>query len=233
MKLAIMQPYLFPYLGYFQLIQSADVFVVHDDVQYIKGGWINRNRILVNDQAKYFTLSVRNDHFALPINRRCFVQDFIPAKQSVLRKIENAYRQTPYFSETISLVQKCFECAETNVSSFLTNALKMVCQHLGISTRFVLSSSLSIAPGLQGQERVIFINKLLKADTYINPIGGAELYSKEAFRRQGLALQFLKSQDILYPQFEEGFIPSLSIIDVLMFNPRVAVCKLLQQFDLL
>src|SRR5882724_10468265 len=96
MKLGIMQPYIFPYIGYFQLIAAVDHFVIHDDVQWIKSGWINRNRILANNQPGYITLPVRSGSSFLNINEREYVPEIENHKKRILRQIEGAYRKAPY-----------------------------------------------------------------------------------------------------------------------------------------
>jgi len=233
MKLAIMQPYLFPYLGYFQLISAVDTFVVYDDAQYMKGGWINRNRILVNGEPKYITLpTTRSEASDLLINQRHFVPEFQEAKLAVLRQIEAAYRKAPYFAETLQLVQTCFQCDDTNVALFVAQSIRFCCQHLGISTPIKVSSALAKDANLRAQERVIDMNKVLGADQYLNATGGRELYRKEDFAEHGITLSFIQMHDIHYVQFDKPFTPNLSILDVLMFNPPERSRELLTKFDI-
>lgn len=233
MKLALMQPYLFPYLGYFQLIAASDIFVIYDDVQYIKGGWINRNRILVNGAPKYITLPVEKDHLSRMINERRFATTIARDKELILRQLQAAYRQAPFFQDTMELVERCCALNESNVAAFVTESLRLCCQHIRIETPMRLSSTLAKTPGTEAAERVIEVNKLLGADHYINPAGGMELYGKDAFAKCGIVLSFLKSREITYPQFGNPFAPSLSILDVLMFNPVSVVRTLLGAYDLL
>jgi hypothetical protein len=232
MKLGIMQPYLFPYIGYFQLIANCDLFVVHDDVQYIKGGWINRNRILINRAPHHITLPIRNDSAHLPINERCFASDFEKQKMRLLRQIHDAYGRTPFFADAYGLVRDCFHSTDDNVARFVTQTIKRCCERLAITTPLVMSSSLSKNSALQAEERVIAINKALGADIYINPIGGIELYDRENFAKHGIKLQFIRTRDFQYQQFAAPFVPSLSILDVMAFNPPEKVQDFLRACDL-
>lgn len=233
MKLGIMQPYFFPYIGYFQLLAYVDKFVIHDDVQYIKGGWINRNRILINGQAKFITLSIRNDSSSLNINQRYFVEDIDRFKQKLLRQIEAAYARAPFFAQVRPLIEKCFSYHETNVSAFIINSLLEICRYLEITTPLILSSELEKRNQLKGQDRVVEINQVLGAQHYINPIGGVDLYDKDEFLKQGITLSFIKSREIHYQQFGNNFIPYLSILDVMMFNHPDQIHLFLAEFDLI
>ncbi|MDQ0155376.1 WbqC family protein [Robertmurraya andreesenii] len=233
MKVAIMQPYLFPYIGYFQLIKAVDLFVVHDDVQFIKGGWINRNRILVNGSPFLFTFSLKKASSSLNINQRYFSDAFVEEKKRLLRILKASYGKAPYYFEVTKLVEEILEInPEDDISKLITRSLTKVCEYLNISTPIVMSSKIEKKNHLKGEERVIEINKRLKASHYINPIGGLELYNEESFLRHGVRLSFIKSKPIVYPQGKE-FVPWLSIIDVLMFNSKENFNELLGSYDLI
>jgi hypothetical protein len=233
MKLGVMQPYLFPYIGYFQLIKAVDVFVIYDDVQFIKGGWINRNRILFNGEWKFITLAVsRNESHDSRINERHFARGFEEQKVGIVRQLEAAYRRAPHFTETMELVYKCFECRDVNVSTFVSQTIQLCCSHLGIHTPLQMSSLIEDTTHFHGQDRIIWLNKIVGANQYVNAIGGKELYSKETFALNNLRLAFLRSQANEYPQFGKPFVPWLSIIDVLMFNSRESAQLLLTKFDM-
>jgi hypothetical protein len=232
MKLALMQPYLFPYIGYFQLISACDLFVLHDDVQYIKGGWINRNRILVNGQPKYIILPLRKDDFSKLINERHFTDGVSDEKALMLRQIEGAYRKAPFFRNTLELVDRCLACTDSNLAVFVTHTLAQCCQHLQIQTPIMVSSTIAKDAAPKAEDRVIHINKLLGADHYINPPGGIELYQRQKFAEHRITLSFLQPRQITYTQFGNPFVPSLSIIDVLMFNSAETTRGLLALYDL-
>lgn len=233
MKIAIMQPYLFPYIGYFQLMKYADVFVIYDDVQYINRGWVNRNRVLNNGQPFLFTMSLKKDSSLLAINERYFSSEFEKEKEKFLKSLSYFYSKAPYYEETISLIQEIFSYNNPNIAQFLTNKLKKVCSYLEIDTSIILSSETNRDRTLRGEDAIIDIVKRLEGREYINPIGGIELYSKDKFCENNIELFFLESKEIQYQQFErETFVPFLSIIDVLMFNSREEAVSLLKQYEL-
>jgi hypothetical protein len=231
-KVALMQPYLLPYLGYFQLIAAVDTFVVYDDVQWMKGGWINRNRILAGGHPEWFTLPVKKDSLGTTIDEREFSEKFESEKQHILEKMRAAYKRAPYFQQTMSLMESCFAPDDKRVNRFIPQVLRTCCAHLGIRTEIILSSGLTKTAGLRGQDRVIDISRAVGATDYVNAAGGRDLYSREAFREAGLSLAFVQSEPVVYPQFGADFVPDLSIVDVLMFNSVEDAQGLLGRFEL-
>lgn len=226
-----MQPYIFPYIGYFQLIAAVDAFVVYDNIKYTKKGWINRNRYLLNGQPATFSLPLRKDSDELDIRDRQLSADFNRSK--LLAQLREAYRKAPHFNETHALVEQVIGNPGDNLFDYLHAGITKTCEHLGITTPILVSSAIDADHSLQSQERVIGIAKAVGASEYINPIGGLALYSKEDFARESLALGFQRSRPIDYPQFGEEHVPSLSIVDVLMFNGAEKTREsLLPQFDL-
>jgi hypothetical protein len=233
MKLAIMQPYLFPYFGYFQLINIADKFIIHDDVQYIKGGWINRNKILLNKQAYLFTFSIKKDSAFLNINQRFFTDNFDKERKKFFNIVESTYRKAPFYSNTKKLLECILFTDELNISDMITQSLILICNYLDIGTQFYISSEIDKDNTLKGEERVIGINKCLGSKHYINSIGGETLYSKDVFKENGITLSFIKPKLVEYKQFENQFVPWLSIIDVLMFNSVEKIRELLKEYELI
>lgn len=223
MKVGIMQPYIFPYIGYFQLINAVDCFVIYDNIQYTKKGWINRNRILVNGKDEYFTIPLLKESDFLNVVDRHLSADWQKEKGKLLNKIKENYRKAPYFNDVIRLIEDCFNYTSNNLFDFIFNALNKTLEYLSIKTPIVVSSTLPIDHTLKAEEKVIAICGALNATTYINPIGGTELYSKERFLQQGIQLQFIKADNIQYKQFNNEFIPFLSIIDVMMFNSKSTI----------
>ena len=229
-----MQPYLFPYIGYFQLMNLADTFVVYDDVQYIKGGWINRNNILVAGDRKMFHLSLTNDSTYCNINDRLFDESkFEREKTKLLKTISQSYSKAPFFNETYSIIERVFKCGDLRLSEFVVNSIHEVNAYLQINTSIVKSSELEFEKELKSQERVISLCKSLNANNYINPIGGVELYSKEKFQEHGITLNFIKTTDFNYLQFKNYFVSNLSIIDVMMFNSKEDIKAILNKYNLL
>lgn len=215
-RLAIMQPYFFPYIGYFQLIAGADRFVVYDNIKYTKKGWINRNRMLRNGQDVSFSLPLKRDSDHLDIRDRELAESF--NRDKLLNQLKGAYQRAPQFSDTFPLVEEIVRHEEVNLFHFLHNSILKTCEHLGIATPIDVSSDLQIDRELKSQDRVIATCKAYNARAYVNPIGGIELYSKEAFLEEGIDLQFMRTLPVEYAQFGETFVPNLSIIDVMMFN---------------
>lgn len=222
-SIAIMQPYFCPYVGYFQLIKSADVFVIYDNIEYTKKGWINRNRILANGEATTFSIPIRKDSDRLDVRQRFLADDFNP--QKLMNRIKGAYAKAPFYVETLPLLERVFLQEERNLFAFIHHSVVEICDHLEIGTRIVSSSEVEIDHSLRSQDKVVAICQAFQADTYINPIGGQELYAKEAFRDHGLELLFLQTGDVVYPQFGADFVASLSIIDVMMFNDRKTITE--------
>jgi hypothetical protein len=229
LTVAIMQPYFFPYLGYFQLIAHSDVFVIHDDAQYIKGGWINRNRILTEGRASWLTLPVSRGAHDAAINGRRYQLD--PSiVDRLLRRIDAAYATATTFKRTSMLVHEIMTCADSNVATFNARLLQRIAGHLAIPTRFVFSSQIAKDARLTGQERVIDLCARLGATQYVNSVGGSRLYQADRFAASGIELSFFESTVSPYKQFGQTFVPSLSIIDTLMFNSDQAMAGLLKQY---
>ncbi len=229
-----MQPYLFPYIGYFQLIHRADIFVFYDDTQYIKNGWINRNRILNENGGEplMIALPVKKGPHSANINEREFACDKRNKKLFIKRVVQN-YRKSPNFCEVIGLIEDIVSFPESNVSSFAMNSIRSICSYLAIETPLIISSQLEKDDDLKGEQRIIKICRRVGATHYINPIGGTELYSREVFARAGLRLEFLKTKDTLrYAQFGTEFCPHLSIIDVMMFCKPAQIAGLLGDFEI-
>lgn len=229
MKLAIMQPYLFPYIGYFQLINAVDNFIVYDDVNYIKQGWVNRNRILLNDSPYLFTLHLKNSSSFKLINQIEIGNN----KIKLLKTFEQTYLRAPFYEQVSVLLKQIFEIDETNLAKFVYQSINIICTYLGIKTKIIISSGIIKNNLLKGETKVISICKALNADIYINAIGGTELYSKELFLEDSINLYFLKTNEIIYKQFNNIFIPNLSIIDVLMFNPPEQIMSFINQYELI
>ncbi len=220
-----MQPYLFPYIGYFQLINAVDEFIIYDNIQFTKKGWINRNRILVNGTDAYITLPLKKDSDYLNIKDRFLSDEWPNERKKTLNRIIESYRKAPQFNFVYPIIESILMYEEKNLFKFILNSLQEINQYLDIKTPLIISSSVPINHDLKAENKVIELCKARKATTYINPIGGVELYSKEDFKSEGLELQFLKANNITYPQFKNDFVPFLSIIDVIMFNPKETVTE--------
>ncbi len=220
MKLAIMQPYFLPYIGYFQLINSVDTFVVYDNIKFTKKGWMHRNRILVEGKDKLFTVPIRNGSDHLDIVQRALADSFSEESRRIIRRIRAAYSKAPFYEEVIPLIKECFQRREGNLFDFIYTSLILLVEFLEIDTEIVISSSVSIDHALKSQDKVLAICKELGTSTYVNAIEGRDLYDAAAFREKGIDLRFVKTTPFEYEQFRGEFVPWLSIIDVMMFNSK-------------
>ncbi|PKA82137.1 WbqC-like protein [Ulvibacter sp. MAR_2010_11] len=234
MKIAIMQPYFLPYLGYFQLLNAVKKFVVYDNIQYSKKGWINRNRILSNGVDSMFTIPLEKSSDYLDVNQRSISEQFIKVERDkILRRIRNEYKNAPSFESVMPLVERVFNYPELNLFEYIYYSIKEISNYLEITTQLQISSKINIDHNLKSQKKVLEICKALHAQEYINPIGGLELYSKKEFLDSGIKLMFMKTNSISYQQFNNEFLPNLSIIDVLMFNSKEEIQKMLQEYELI
>jgi len=241
MRVAIMQPYFFPYLGYFQLINAVDLFLLYDDVQYMKGGWINRNRILQNGAPAWFSMPVRHAHFKLPISARTYC-DPIKNGSALLSTLHTAYRKAPYFRCGIQLAEAIFACGDESVVGYNHSALLKICAYIGICSPIDLTSNAKTDQTLNAEDRVIELCRYTHATQYINAAGGKNLYSQKLFSAHNVELRFIEMdrnieycQSMALPTAEgfdkiPAFIPNLSIIDLIMFNSQSDVLKLCQKY---
>ncbi|MEP7254558.1 MAG: WbqC family protein [Ferruginibacter sp.] len=220
MTIAIMQPYFLPYIGYFQLINSVDSFVIYDNIKYTKKGWINRNRMLVNGKDEYFSVPLQKDSDFLNVVERQLAEIFLQENQKTLRKIKEVYKKAPQISNVLEVVESIFNNNERNLFNFIFHSIKQINEYLDIQTKLIISSTIPVDHQLKGADKVMAICKSLNAGKYINPVGGQELYDKTIFGKENLELKFLLSKPFEYMQFGNTFVPWLSILDVIMFNDR-------------
>lgn len=232
MKLGIMQPYFLPYIGYWQLMRAVDKYVIYDDVNFIKGGWINRNRILMNNEIKMINIQMNGASPNKLINE---VETFGNAiyNKKLLKTIESCYKRAPYYSNAFQIIEKIINQEETNIAKYLEFSIRQICEYLSIDTEIIVSSTINKNNDFKGQDKVIEICKTLGADEYYNAVGGQELYSYEVFASQGIKLKFLKTGTVEYKQFDNEFISNLSIMDVMMFNSPEDIKKMLDEYELL
>ena len=246
MKLGIMQPYLFPYIGYFQLINSVDKFIAYDAVNFIKKGWINRNKILLNGREFIFMVPLKDASSFNTIAQTEINDALYPEwRNKFLKTLRLSYTNAPHYQAVFDLVTSVFsETTPHTISDLASVSLVETMSYLNIKTEFIragednnnrykeVENKQKANPELMAKDRVSAICKAEQMDAYINPIGGKELYSKEYFADQGITLNFIKSANIQYPQFGGDFVPWLSIIDVMMFNAPDKVLEMLDSYSL-
>lgn len=227
MKLAIMQPYLLPYIGYFQLAAAVDKFVFYDDVNFIKNGWINRNRLLQGDQVRYLTVPLSGASPMLKINE-VRVEPHERWLRKLLESIRHGYAKAPHYPEVGALIGRILAEPLAPISQLASHTVIEICKYLEIETEFVPSSTKYENAHLKGAERVLDICGKEHASTYVNLPGGRALYDSNAFSDRGVELAFIEPNLCPYAQFDnDAFQPALSILDVLMFNSKDSVRDML------
>ena len=229
MKVGIMQPYFLPYIGYFQLIKAIDKYVIADDMNYIKQGWINRNYMLLNGQSFMFHLAVINASINKWINEIYVADD----QSRLLKTIEVNYRKAPYFKDVFPMIEGIIRYEDKNLGRYVGNSIIKIAEYLRINTKFLYNSDHECNRSLKFQDRLISDCLLYGTKIYINAIGGMKLYDKEAFNKAGIEMFFLKSKPIEYKQYNHVFVPGLSILDALMFNSVKQMGELLNQYELI
>ena len=230
MKLGIMQPYFLPYIGYFQLLNAVDKYVIYDNIQFTKKGWINRNRILQNGKDTLITIPVEKDSDYLDVCRRSVSSGF--DKKKLLNQIKESYRKAPYFNDVMPLIEDIVNYEDSNLFNYIYHSIVNICGYLKIDTELIVSSTIDIDHSLKGQEKVIAICKALGATEYYNAIGGQELYSVADFRKENIQLNFVSSNLVEYKQFANEFVPWLSILDVMMFNSVDETVGMLEKYNI-
>ena len=211
-----MQPYFLPYIGYWQLLGAVDAFVVYDNIKYTKKGWINRNRFLLNGKEALFSLPLCKDSDSLDVNQRYLADSF--DCEDLINRFHEAYRKAPEHTAVMPVLEDIIRCPSSNLFDYIRYSIEKVCSYLELKTPVIVSSSIDCDHSLKAAERVQAICKALGADTYINPVGGRELYAKADFERNGFNLKFLQPQLTEYSQLGDSFVPWLSIVDVAMCN---------------
>ena len=231
-RVAIMQPYFLPYIGYWQLVNKVDCFVVYDDIKYTKKSWINRNNYLLNGRAKLFSLPLKHDSDYLDVRDRWLSDNARHELSKLVRKLNAVYQVAPAFDQVSQLVQQVFNYEDLNLIRFLMNSIESVCSFLDFSTTVVVSSTLGVPRELKGQDRVIAICEVLGASEYLNPIGGIHLYKPDVFQSRGVRLLFQRVIPFKYNQYEANFVPNLSVLDALMFLGKEGMNDIIESLEI-
>ena len=221
MKLGIMQPYFMPYIGYFQLMKAVDKYVVYDDVNYIKGGWANRNHILINGEKEMFTVTLQKASQNKLFNEIVIGDDF----KKLMKTLQMNYSRAINFDQTMVLMERIISFPNKQLAVFIANSFREILSYLSVETEILMS--------LRGKDKIIQICEILGADTYYNAVGGKNLYDQEEFREHGITLNFVDSLPQVYSQLHtREFVSGLSMVDVLMNNTKDEVNRLLDSFQL-
>jgi hypothetical protein len=231
MKLAIMQPYFFPYIGYYQLVNAVDKFVLYDDVNFISRGWIHRNKFLIGGEARLVSIPLKS---ASQNKLICDleVDDVQPWREKFLHTIELAYKKAPQFTAVFPLVSRVVTSSETRIASLAAMSIRVVAEFLRFHTEFVATSRVYENATLKAEQRILDICRREQTTDYINPRGGRELYCADRFAERDMCLHFLETHPIQYAQFNGRFTPCLSMLDVLMFNDKTKTSRLLEEYTL-
>ncbi|MGD9602997.1 MAG: WbqC family protein [Gammaproteobacteria bacterium] len=232
MILAVMQPYFFPYLGYWQLVRAVDTFIILDDVNYIVRGWVNRNRILINGEARYVTIPLQNASQNRTIDE-VLLDPSTAWRDRLVRSIEMAYRKAPHFTEVFPLVEGLLRHPAERLADYLSHQLRTLAGHLAPETRFACAGEILPKGDLKGQDRILALCGHLGATTYRNLPGGQSLYDAASFHTLGVRLEFVSMRPEPYPQLRvPAFVPALSVIDALMGLGLAGVYERMAQYDL-
>lgn len=227
-RLSINQPYFFPYIGFFQLLHACSKFVSLDDANFIKRGWINRNRILINGKPTYLNLQIVD---ASQNRKICEtkIDKYSGWKDDILKKLRISYSRAPFYTDTFTVVRNTLDTHSDLVSDISFQSILEVCNYLKLRREFGRCQG-DVAGS--GEERIIGICKKENAGSYVNLPGGQELYDREKFRNDGIELLFIEPKLREYRQFGGDFVPGLSIIDVMMFNSPEAILDMISDYGL-
>lgn len=244
MKLAIMQPYFMPYIGYFQAMAAVDKYLLYDKVAFIKKGWINRNRIYIqNVGTQFITIPLKNKSSFTNISD-VQIDNTTDWRSKMLNLIYYNYKRSLFFDVVYPLMENSIKQSSELISEYNFVVLNQIATFLDINTPIELCTD-PMYEGIEEQlakyddsllrkyDRIKFICQANNADNYINPIGGQDLYDKKVFAEHGIKLSFVQTEQFAYPQFAPEFIPNLSIIDVLMHNGKEGTKQLLNAYKLI
>lgn len=232
-KLGAMQPYVFPYVGYFQLIASVDTFVFLDNVNYIKGGWINRNQIVLNHQPHFFTIPCEK------ISQHKKINQIVPAfpekeQQRFLKTIEQAYRKAPFYEQIYSELLSWAKKSHSNIAEMAADSVLWSCAYLGINRTFELGSVLQVDGTFKDPTaRMLNLCEVCNASVYVNMAGGAHLYDPHEFKKNSIQLKFIQPELRPYSKAPNStYFPGMSILDAMMYLTKQQVLDLIEKTPL-
>lgn len=237
-KIGIMQPYFFPYLGYFSLIKHTDEFILFDSVQFIRHGWIERNRILKPNEGWQYIAVPLQKHNLSTIIQDIKINNNEDWRTKIFAQLEHYKKKSPFYNETIDVVKKALSLPPTSITELNFQILQTVCEYLDIPFNCQIFSKmdLQIEPALDADEWALNICKALGyIDEYWNPPGGMEFFDRSKYEQAGIKLVFQKPILEFYSQRRgpENFENGLSIIDIMMFNSPEKINEMLDQYELL
>lgn len=229
-----MQPYIFPYIGYYQLIDAVDNFVVFDDVNFIMRGWINRNNILLNGNKYLFSIPLdkpSQNKLICDTKLHFTEQD----KRKFLKLLSSAYGKAPYFNDVYPLLEDIILYPDNDLTNYLCNSLIKTCEYIGIKTNILRSSQIEHNTHLRAEKKIIDICKKIGTSMYVNLPGGRELYNSDNFQQENINLRYINIllDKITYKQFNNEFVASLSCLDLIMFNSKPELNSIIKQYTVI
>lgn len=233
MKVGIMQPYFFPYIGYFQLINYVDKWIFFDDVQYIRRGWMNRNRILHPKEGWQYIVVPLKKHRRCDLIKDIQINSNQNWKEKLLGQLSHYKKKAPYYNETINIIKRAIDLDTENITELNAHIIKTICEYLDINFKYEISSKCKFdyskvnEPG----DWALSISEQIGANEYVNPPGGIDLFNEEKFNYSNIRLRFLKKSNIEYFQKRKYFEDGLSIIDVMMFNSKEKIKEMLNLYE--
>lgn len=232
-----MQPYIFPYIGYFQLINYTDKWVIFDDTQYISKGWVNRNRILhpdINKEWQYFTVPVKKHSRESRITD-IEINDDKKWRDEFLGKLTSYKKKAPYYLETIQFVGDCINYKNSSLTDWVIYTLDKTCAYLNVPFNYSIYSGIEVDTDNinHAGQWALEISDALGADEYVNPVGGYNIFNENEFLERNIALCYLKANIKPYIQRRGNFVPGLSIIDIMMWNDKEMICEMLSDFEII
>lgn len=236
MRLGIMQPYFFPYLGHFSLIKHTDEWIVFDTVQYIDRGWMNRNRIIHPDKPETLYVTVPVTAHRDTIIHDVEIDRSQPYAQRILGQLAASYqKRAPYYKTVAGLVGDCLADETHSLRDLNVLCLRRVCEYLGVplNMRIFSQMNLPIAPVSSPDEWALNICKALGETDYLNPPGAREMFDRKKYADAGVQLRFLQFEPTPYNQKKRQFFENLSVLDAMMFCSPEEICAMLDVYTLL
>lgn len=236
MKLGIMQPYFFPYIGYISLMKCVDRWIFMDEVQMIRHGWIERNRILRQQGGWHYFRVPLEKHKSHTLIKDIRVRNSEPWKDQILAQLVHYKSKAPFYHEVIKLLNDSFQQRFDSITYQNAHLLKKLSEFIGFEFNYQILSEMNLVmeTPVEADDWALNICKALDINHYVNPIRGKTFYNTEKFRQAGMKINFLHKQLFPYDQKDSTgeFVDDLSIIDVLMFNSPKEVLKRLDNYIL-
>lgn len=231
----MMQPYFLPYLGYYALIKNTDKWIVSDEFQYIRHGWIARNRILKPSVGWQYIIVPLEKHSFDTLIKEVKIKNSENWKVKIINQLEHYKKKAPFYSEVIAFLKNAFLFDTDSISSLNVHLLNETCNYIGIPFNYEIHSEMkiNIDPVYEPDDWSLNISKAIGATCYVNPPGGIKFYNKDKYDKAKIRLNFLKINLTDYNQCRSVFEPGLSIIDAMMFNSPESINEMLDKYELL